>query len=109
MKSIYSRLDVSRSIPYTIATWQTPNRPLVLMSLGATLKLVSSQGERLVSIEEIYRNDGEFNHQRERNELLTEIFIRLFDEIFESIGLIELDPNRENLEIFNHVLIIFSA
>ena len=23
------------SIPYTIATWQTPNRPLVLMSLGA--------------------------------------------------------------------------
>ena len=47
----------------------------VLMSLGATLKLVSAKGERVVSIEDFYRNDGEFNQQRERNELLTEIFI----------------------------------
>ncbi|MEE2900759.1 MAG: FAD binding domain-containing protein [Myxococcota bacterium] len=47
----------------------------VLMSLGASLRLVSIEGERVVSIDDFYRNDGEFNQRRERNELLTEISI----------------------------------
>lgn len=47
----------------------------VLMTLGAKLKFVSKDGDRIVPIDEFYDTDGVFNQKRSRTELLTEIII----------------------------------
>ena len=47
----------------------------VFMSLGAQLKFVSSQGTRLISIDDFYKTDGIYNQARGRDEMLTEIIV----------------------------------
>ena len=47
-----------------------------LMAIGATVKLVSSSGEREVALEDLYNNDGIDYLKRRPDEILTEISVR---------------------------------
>jgi 4-hydroxybenzoyl-CoA reductase subunit beta len=47
-----------------------------LMALGATVKLVSSAGERELALEDLYNNDGIDYLRRRPDEILTEIVLR---------------------------------
>jgi 4-hydroxybenzoyl-CoA reductase subunit beta len=46
------------------------------MAIGATVKLVSSAGEREVALEDLYNNDGIDYLRRRPDEILTEILLR---------------------------------
>ena len=47
--------------------------PPLLIALGATVRLISSRGERELRLEDLYRNDGIDYLRRARDEILTEI------------------------------------
>ena len=55
-----------------VATSSTDTAP-ALMSLGATVHLVSTQGERDVALADLYRNDGIDYLTRRSDEILTEV------------------------------------
>src|SRR6266540_3056528 len=55
-----------------VATSSTDTAP-ALMSLGATVRLVSTQGERDVALADLYRNDGIDYLTRRPDEILTEV------------------------------------
>jgi 4-hydroxybenzoyl-CoA reductase subunit beta len=47
----------------------------VLVSLGATARLVSARGERVVPVRELFRDDGMHPYNREPDEILSEILL----------------------------------
>jgi 4-hydroxybenzoyl-CoA reductase subunit beta len=57
-----------------VATSSTDTAP-ALISLGATVRLVSAQGERDVALADLYRNDGIDYLTRRPDEILTEVIL----------------------------------
>ena len=47
----------------------------ILCALGARVKLVSSAGERIIPLAELYRNDGIDYMSKQADEILTEVFV----------------------------------
>lgn len=65
---------VAPSSPRCWAVTSTDAAP-VLIALGARVKLVSSRGERLIHVDDLYRDDGIRFLNKEPDELLTEVHL----------------------------------
>jgi len=65
---------VATSSPKCLAVSSTDTAP-ALMALGARVRLVSSRGERVVTLPDLYRNDGIDYLTRRPDEILTEVML----------------------------------
>jgi 4-hydroxybenzoyl-CoA reductase subunit beta len=65
---------VATSSPKCLAVSSTDTAP-ALLALGARVRLVSSRGERVLALDELYRNDGIEYLTRRPDEILTEVML----------------------------------
>lgn len=65
---------VAPSSTKCLAVSSTDTAP-ALIALGARVRLESASGHRVVSLEELYRNDGIHYHTRRSDELLSEVIL----------------------------------
>ena len=78
---------VAPSSKRCLAVSSTDTAP-ALMALGASVRLVSTDGERTVSLDDLYANDGIHYITRKPNEILTKVEL---DDLSDRVGMLGLD------------------